>query len=126
MADYLDALKADAQQMVDTVFNQYPDAAIGIVTYGDQDPPQIVQDFTSDPTAIVNAINEITVGSSDTADALAALNAAFDLNWRPDARKAVILMTNTPPQDPDPTTGISEEEVLERSLDSTPSLSTRW
>src|SRR5262249_38268308 len=86
MQDYLNAFRSQAQPIVDTLFNHNPNAHVSLVTYGDQGLPQTQLNFTSDTTAIVNAINAITVGSNATSGGLAALNAALELNWRDGAQ----------------------------------------
>ena len=120
MQNYLNAFRSQAQPIVNALLNHEPNANVAIVTYGDQGSPQTLLNFTGDTSTIVNAINTITVGSGDASGGLAALNAALDFNWHDGAQRAIFLLTDTPPQDPDPLTGITEEQILEHSFGQDP------
>ena len=86
-----------------TTLSETVNLRLGLVAYNDQGKLGAVQvlDFTEDSAIFVEAIGNLTaVGGGDYPEALAeGLNRAmFDLNWRTESRKLLILIGDAPPQ----------------------------
>ena len=113
MWDEIDVVKQKANQLVGDIANMFPDYRIALIDFRDHPiypmggsgdyPAKLDLNFTSDRTAIINAINSLSIGwgadwPESQSDALhMALN---DLTWRDYAYKMIILITDAPPHDP--------------------------
>ncbi len=128
MRDDIDAVRADAINIINQVAAGGTDWRIAIVTYRDHpiapygDPGDYVSNvdlpFSADQGEIVNRLNAIQVGGGgDTNEAVfAGLLRAIGQDWRPGSRKIIILMGDAPPHSPDPREGYTRSMVLEAAL----------
>jgi len=115
----IEAVKESAVEITDLVAAQASDFRIAVVDYRDYpESPYGVPDldylyyddlaFSSDQDEIVAAINAITLGAgSDWEESVySALMHCIDGEslggWRPGVEKAIILMADAPPHDPEP------------------------
>lgn len=121
MGDDIAAVKEAAVNVVDEVARQAESYRIGLVLYRDQGDIYVTNSalgFTSDPDAVVAAITAISIGGGgDFAESVyAGINTALDYPWQPGANKAIILMGDAPPKNPDPTTGLTQQDIYDKSF----------
>lgn len=86
----------------------YGEAACGDATFHD------VLGFSSDRATIVGAIQGLSLrcGGDAPEAVLSGLLHAIALSWRPQVRKAIILMGDAPPHDPEPFTNFTAATVI--------------
>jgi hypothetical protein len=123
MDDDIAAVKASATQIVTTIAGSGDDYRVAVVDFRDfpvapygrtgDYPSRIALNFSTDPTAISNAINGLTIGNGDDwpESVYSGLMAGINLTWRAGAEKVIILMGDAPPHDPEPTTGYTSASV---------------
>lgn len=124
MTDDIDQVKAQATELADQIAADVADYRLGLVTYrdhpvlpygdpGDQ-PSTVVLPFTTDADAAIAAIQGLIVGGgADRSESVySGLMAAIDQAWRDGAEKAIILLGDAPPHDPEPFTGYTLDQVL--------------
>lgn len=124
MWDDIDQVKAQATELADRIAADVADYRLGLVTYrdhpvspygdpGDQ-PSTVVLPLTTDADAAVDAIQSLIVGGgADWSESVySGLMAAIDQAWRDGAEKAIILLGDAPPHDPEPFTGYTLDDVL--------------
>lgn len=120
-------VRTDAEAILDATFEASPDARIGIATYRDHPehtgdlsdyPGQIEVGLTSDRGAIVDALDGIGVdGGGDVPESMwTGLMTAFDEPWRPGVKKVAIVFTDNRAHDPEPISGLTRDDVRDRSL----------
>jgi len=131
MADDIDAVKAASAQIISSIAQEYPDFRIAIVDYrdfneapyGDPDidyPYNDVLPFETDIAAVEAGIDSLAIGSgADWEESVyAALMHCIDgesLNgWRigSDVSRAIILIGDAPPHEPEPITGYTLSGVI--------------
>lgn len=85
----------------------YGDASCGDATFHD------VLGFSTDKTTIVGAIQGLSLrcGGDEPEAVLSGLLHAIALPWRPQVRKAIILMGDAPPHDPEPFTNFTDGKI---------------
>lgn len=133
MWDDLDAVKSSSIELVDTLFADVPTARIAVVDYKDVPqlpygepadyPFRVVADFSADRGQIVAAIQSLTAsGGADQPESVySALMGALQLQqdhlghalspWRSNAEKAILLLGDAPPHDPEPIRGYTLQIV---------------
>ena len=126
MWDHIDQVKANATALVDRLAASGASWRMGIVTYRDVPPngdsgdyaSRLDLGFTSDRSAIKAAIAAIEVGGGgDTPETvLSGIQTAVDRPWRNGAKKAVIVLGDAPPHDPEPASGLSSSGVIAAAL----------
>jgi Mg-chelatase subunit ChlD len=127
MGSAIASVKVAATQLVNTVSVQTAGARFALVDYRDfpsrtgasYDYPALLdQDFTSDPTTINTAIQSLVLGfGGDLPETMySGINTAFDLAWRPGAKKMVIVLADAPPLSPEPFTGLTGIDIILRAL----------
>jgi hypothetical protein len=144
MIDNIAAAKTAAVDIVDSIaanagdwrvavasFEDFPvlpygDASCGDYMYHD------VLNFTNDQTQIVNAINSLTLrcGEDWEESHYSALMHVLDSNalggWRNNVGKAVILISDAPPHDPEPTipgyTAYTAADAIQAAIDLDPAI----
>ena len=123
MGPYIDDAKANMREILSVLASKGDNYRVALVDYRDfpertgnsQDYPSMVQlEFTSDDDAIIAAINELSLGyGGDTPETVySGLIAAVGLDWRPDSAKAIIVMGDAEPLDPEPFTGYTLDSVV--------------
>jgi hypothetical protein len=124
MWDDIDAVKASATDIVNAIADSGADYRIGLVTYRDYPvfpygdpgdwPSRIDLNFSTDRATIVGAINGLVVGGgADWPESVySGLMAAIGFPWRDNVKKAIILMGDAPPHDPEPFTGLTLASVV--------------
>jgi Mg-chelatase subunit ChlD len=109
MDPYIAAIQADSTAILNADFSNYATADVSVVSFKDPQagyPDQVIQPFTTDQTAVQNAINSLTAGGGgdipegDYSGLLLALNGsagAWDTD--PDVTRTIILYTDAPVKD---------------------------
>ncbi|MGY2875611.1 lysophospholipase L1-like esterase [Marmoricola sp. URHA0025 HA25] len=127
MGSSIDAVRQYATSLVDQVSSATTSARFALVTYRDQPewtgdpsdyPSRVEQGFTSDGNVIKSALNTVTVaGGGDWPESMySGIMAGLDLPWRPGVKKAVIVLADAPPHDPEPVTGYTADDVISRAF----------
>ena len=97
-------VKTRMKQLVLAIHRLVPTARIGIVVFGGRGEPIESQPLTISPGVLIQFLNNITAhnGGEWQEDTLGAIRAAVDrMEWRPSARKVIVLVGDTPPFDED-------------------------
>jgi hypothetical protein len=121
MAPYIDGVKAAATSIVKSVLAK-SDARIAVVDYRDlysscpQDgyAARVDLPFSTSKSSILGKINALAIGNGcDTPESVySGLMKAIGLDWRAGSKKAIILMGDAPPHDPEPVTGYTLSSVV--------------
>ena len=119
MGPYIDGVKSAARTIASDLFRK-ADARIALVDYKDfyacsSDPYAAHVDlpFSTDGAAFDTAIGGLSAtGGCDFPESVySGLMEAIKLPWRDGVTKAVIVMGDAPPHDPEPTTGFTRASV---------------
>ncbi len=97
-------VKGRMHQLVLAVHRLVPTARIGIVVFGGRGEPIQVQPLTVSPDKLLYFLNNIQAhdGGEWQEDTLGAVRTAVDrMGWKPEAKKVIILVGDTPPFDED-------------------------
>lgn len=117
MGTSINSVKASATDIVNNIASKGYSWRASVIVYkdfGDVYVSRVDLAFSSDKTAVINAINAITVdGGGDTPEAVfSGLMTSIKLPWRANATKSIILMGDAPPKDPEPNTGYTRASVI--------------
>ena len=123
MGDDIDNAKENMSEILLHLSEKTSDYRVALVDYRDFSsrtgrsydyPSQIQLRFTSDNEAIESAINGLDLGhGGDTEETVySGLMAAVGLDWRPNAKKVIIILGDAAPLDPEPETGYTFDDVL--------------
>jgi len=123
MGDDIDNAKENMAEILEHLATKTENYRVALIDYRDYpsrsgssaDYPYKVQlGFTSDNGLITSAIDGLDLGhgGDDRETVYSALMSAVGLDWREDAKKAVIILGDAAPLDPEPTTGLTYDEVL--------------
>ncbi len=127
MMEDINEVKQNMKNYLNDLDSSGMDYRIAIIDYRDfptrpdcdsTDYPYKVQlDFTSDYSAILSAINSLTLGNGgDWEETIysALIDGMDKLSWRESAGKAAIVMGDAPALDPEPFTGYTKGMVVEK------------
>ncbi len=106
MGDVIDEVKANIRRMIAVLHKLVPECRLGVVTYRDQGSDYVTKQIplTADRNALMAFVNAITVGVGRNAEGVEdwpeqvrqGLADAIHSDWRPRARKAIILIGDAP------------------------------
>ena len=127
MYSSIESVKSAAVQLVNDVSARTSAARFALVDYRDfpdrtgdpgDYPAKLDQDFTSSATTINTAIQGLSLGDGgDWPETMfSGINRAFDLSWRPGVKKLAIVLADAPPLSPEPHTGLTADDIVQRSL----------
>ncbi len=128
MWDDIDAVREAARSIVTDVSVTGADYRIALVTYKDHPfdpfgdpsdfPSRLDQPFSRDAGDFERALDAVEVsGGNDWPESVhSGLMEAIRLPWRDGAKKAVILLGDAPPHDPEPFTGYTASQVIAAAL----------
>jgi hypothetical protein len=127
MYNSIESVKAAAISLVNDVSARTSAARFAVVDYrdfasrtGDEGdyPAKLDLDFTSNAATVDAAIGGLELGyGGDWPETMfSGLNRAFDLSWRPGVKKLAIVLADAPPLSPEPFTGLTAEDIVQRSL----------
>jgi len=127
MWDDIANVKAAANEIVNTIDTEISDYRVAVVDYRDfpinpyggagDYPYHVVLPFSSDKSAIIAAIQGLSLGwGADWQESVySALTRAINTEglgeWRTLVKKSIILMGDAPPHDPEPFTGYTATSV---------------
>jgi hypothetical protein len=125
MTPYIDAVKSAATTIATNLLNS-SDARIGVVDYRDfytcpddlyafkVDLPFAPPETSINPMTVTDAINGLTIGDGcDIPESVySGVMTAIGFPWRSGVKKAIIVMGDAPPHDPEPVTGFTLASVL--------------
>ncbi len=125
MGDSIDKVKQDMKNYLDDLDASGMNYRVAIIDYRDfpdrawyEDYPYKVQlDFSSDYDEILAAINGLTLGGGgDWEETIysALIDGLDELSWDKNAGKAAIVMGDAPALDPEPFTGYTRADVVEK------------
>ncbi|GMQ86588.1 MAG: hypothetical protein BMS9Abin07_2172 [Acidimicrobiia bacterium] len=123
MGSDIGAVKASADAVIDRLELGTQSYRVAVIDYRDfpertgfldDYPSRVALDFSSDPDAIRDAINGLTLGGGgDFAETVwSALVEAFALDWRPGVKKVVLQFGDAPALNPEPVTGLTTLDVI--------------
>jgi len=132
MWDDIANVKAAAADIVNSIDSQISDYRVALVDYRDfpiypyggagDYPYHVILPFSTDKSAIVNAIQSLSLGwgadwqESVYSALIRAINTENLGSWRNGITKVVIVMGDAPPHDPEPITGYTEQSVVNAAL----------
>jgi von Willebrand factor type A domain/PKD domain len=131
MGSSIDSAKAAATQLISEVQARTSSARFAVIDYRDfpertgasyDYPAQLDQDFTSAGDLAAAAIQGLSLGfGGDGPETMfSALDMAYGLSWRPGVKKMTIVLADAPPLSPEPISGFTAEDVIQRSLEIDP------
>jgi hypothetical protein len=100
----IEDVKSKMKQLVLAIHRLVPTARIGIVVFGGRGEPIQVEALTLSPDKLLFFLNNIQAhdGGEWQEDTLGAVRTAVDkMGWRPEAKKVIVLVGDTPPFDED-------------------------
>jgi len=104
MKRIIDDVKAKMRLLILAIHRLVPTTRIGIVVFGGRGEPIQVQPLTVSPDTLLDFLNGIQAryGGAWQEDTLGAIRTAVDrMGWRPQTKKVIILVGDTPPFDED-------------------------
>jgi Mg-chelatase subunit ChlD len=117
MTSSIAAVKASAINVISNLSAIGIDYRIGLVEFKDHGDMYVSRTdlpFSTNTTTIVNAINALAVGGGgDTPEAVfSGVMTAVGFPWRNGAKKAIVLMGDAPPHDPEQVTNFTRASVI--------------
>ena len=123
MGDDIANAKENMNRILDELSLKNEDFRVALIDYRDfadrgsssQDyPAKLQMAFSNDKEEIIAAINALDLGhGGDTNETVySGLIMAVGLSWRTNAQKAIIVLGDAPPLDPEPNTGYTFNSVL--------------
>lgn len=127
MGGAINSVKNAAVSIVNNVTVKTSSARFALVDYRDfpertgdsgDYASKLDQAFTSDASTIDDAIQGLSLGyGGDGPETMySGLMTAFDLPWRPGVKKMTIVLADAPPLSPEPNTGYTGTDIVNRSL----------
>jgi hypothetical protein len=128
MDEEIDQVRSEATELVDRIQRLIPDTRFAVATFADYEyvdnpsdllnifgnlteygetgdyPWRLEQVFTTDAARVQAGVNQIALlhGGDEPEPYLRALDEASALDWRPTARRIIVLFGDAIPHDPDP------------------------
>ena len=123
MGDDIDNAKENMTEILAHLSEKTSDYRVALIDYRDfpsrtwssyDYPYQVQLEFTDDDASIQSAINRLDLGDGgDLRETVySGLMATVQLDWRPEAKKVVIILGDAAPLDPEPETGYVYDDVL--------------
>lgn len=122
MDDDISNAKDNMNTILEELSAKSEDFRVALVDYRDFEdrgapgdyPSKIQLTFSSDTSEITRAINALTLGNGGDGPetVYSGLMTAVGLDWRPNASKAIIILGDAPPLDPEPYTGYTLDTTI--------------
>jgi hypothetical protein len=95
----VDDVRAKMQELVRSIHRLVPVARVGVVVFGGRGEPIEIQPLTLKADKIGRFLNQITAkgGGQWEENTYGAMDAAVHLDWKPYARKVIVLVGDSPP-----------------------------
>jgi lysophospholipase L1-like esterase len=127
MGSSIESVKDAAVTLVNDISARTSAARFAVVDYRDfpertgyegDYPAMLDLDFSSNAATVDAAIGGLALGGGgDWPETMfSGLNRAFDLSWRPGVKKLAIVLADAPPLSPEPFTGLTANDIVQRSL----------
>lgn len=115
MGPHMAPLKAGLKGVLDEVDAATDTSRFALVTYDGllEGRVEVPQRFTSDTAEFDAALQGVEADGFADGPLLSAMMQALHLEWRPGARKFVLIIRNSPFAHPEPATGLTIEDVIE-------------
>lgn len=126
MGDEIDSAKAAAIDIADKIFGLSDTSRVALVQYRDHGDPFVANvetNFTRDSTVFSNEVSALFAsGGGDFPEAVLSgvMTALNELSWADGALKVIVLMGDAPGKDPEPITGYTTSQVMQRALEIDP------
>lgn len=133
MADEISTVKDEIKQISNFVAKTAKSYRFSFITYRDHEDyggspgdytSKLIQPFTSDLDTFHNSVDSVVVdgGGGDGAGTVySGMMTGFNrLDWRPGVRKVMIVLGDVPPKDPEPVTGYTASDIIQRSFEIDP------
>jgi von Willebrand factor type A domain len=104
MSLIIDDVKAKMEQLVTSVHRLVPIARIGVIVFGGKGEKMQIQPLTLNPQKLTTFLNSIQAmgGGEWEEDTYGAVETAIDkMDWKPYAKKVVVLVGDSPPHKED-------------------------
>jgi len=125
MGPYIAAVQDSARSITNLLFSA-ADARVALVDYkdlyqdcaSDEYASQVDLPFTATATDFGPSVDGLSAtGGCDIPESVySGIMTGLALPWRPDARRALLVMGDAPPHDPEPVTGFTEASVSAAAL----------
>ncbi len=122
MGDDIDNAKENMNKILDELSVKNENFRVAVIDYRDFSdradlydyPSKLQLDFSENKDEIYTAIHALTLGDGGDSEetVYSGLMEAAGLNWRPQAQKAIIVLGDAPPLDPEPYTGYTLDSVI--------------
>ncbi len=123
MGDDIDDAKANMEKILSNLAEKSKNYRVALIDYRDFPDRSNYDDdyackvqlqFTENNSQIKNAINALELGSGGDEEetVLSALMESVKLDWRPSAKKVIIILGDAAPLDPEPYTNYTFDDVL--------------
>jgi Cutinase/PKD domain/von Willebrand factor type A domain len=125
MGDIIDQVKSNVTNIVNQLQAADPDFRVGLVDYKDAEPysddsyqAQVDQPLSTDIEGFDTAVDALSAeGGGDTPESVyTGMMTALGLDWRDGAHKEMIVIGDAPGHDPDPVTGYTAADVIQKAL----------
>jgi Mg-chelatase subunit ChlD len=126
MEDDIDAVRSSTTSLVRQLSTNGADWRVAIVTYRDRPPQGEAGDypsrlelpFSNDVAKVTNAIASIEVGGGgdDQETMLSGIELATRQPWRAGAKKAIVVLGDAAPHDPEAGSGLTSDAIIKASL----------
>jgi hypothetical protein len=100
----IDDVRAKMQELVQSLHRLVPIARVGIVVYGGKGEPMQIQPLTLNPQKLIDFLDHVQAKGGDEweENTYGGVRAAINqLDWKPYARKVIVLVGDSPPQKDD-------------------------
>ena len=100
----IDDVKAKMAQLVHAIHRLVPIARVGMVVFGGKGKKMEIQPLTLNPQKLVDFLNGVHAEGGDEweEDLAGGVNAAIrDMDWKPYAKKVIVLVGDSPPKKDD-------------------------
>lgn len=132
MGESLWHVKRNLRKLIDQIKAKSATARFAVVSFRDYPertnyefdyPAKLITDFSSDAKQIQKDIlNELYIGhgGDKPETVLSGLLLGLNLKWRAGVHKTVITLTDAPPHDPEPVSGLTSAQIIKRALEIDP------
>lgn len=110
--------KSTSVRFAITSFRDHPERSGDEIDY----PAKVDLNFSSDPTQIQRAIKQLKTGNGGDIPetALSGILSGLNLQWRAGVHKVVVTITDAPPHDPEPISGLTSAQIIKRAFEVDP------
>lgn len=126
MYPHVQLMKDTITTIIQSIEDRARSARFALVTYQDHPeysgsasdyPARVEIGFSEDRDAVVAVVNKVHTGDGgDLEEAVySGIQTGLDLPWRAGVKKIVIVLGDAPAKDPEPVTGLTEQDIIDRA-----------